>query len=696
MLPKTLDIDVLFPKADSSQWRALAEADLNGAPFDKKLMTRLYEGITLQPLYTAEDAVASSGYSGQRPMTRGSAPLGTGPLGWDIRQERAEPDLAAFNAALREDLTGGAGSVVLRLDAAARHGWDAGDPRGTALSARDGLAAYSVDDLDRAFEGVHLEMIGIALEAGAAFLPAAGMLAALWDRRGVATKDARGAFQADPLAVLARDGGLPYPTDAGLGLAAELAEWTSATYPSVAALRVGTAPYHHAGATATQDLAFSMATGIEYLRAMTARGMSVGAASRQLLFSYAVGCNFFLAMAKLRAARRLWARVIEASGGSEDDGRMTMFVRPSKRVFTARDPWVNILRNAVCVLAAGMGGADAIASSPYDAMLGEPTSASRTLARNTHHLLMEECRAHRVCDPSGGSWYVERLTDELCEQAWTILGEIERRGGMARALSEGWVAGAIAKASEPRAKNIATRRDVVVGVSDFPNLGEQPTRAMPTDVDAVAGAARSRLAARASVGVSAGERVARAERARAGAAAGATIGQLAGALFPGGPGAALEKPVQVHPYAEAFERLRNASDRHLAECGVRPRAFLVTLGTVAERQARVNYCQNLLEAGGFEVRSGPAEGSVAGAVAAFAGAEAPIAVICGVDAAYPIVVPELAPKLHAAGARVVVLAGNPGEREAAYRSAGVDRFVFVRCDVLSLLSDLLREAGVLS
>lgn len=698
MLPRTLDIPALFPAADPAAWRALVEADLQGAPF-KKLVTRLYEGLDLQPLYSAGDprGAASSGFTGLMPMTRAARPLGSVPGGWDIRQERAEADPAALNLALREDLAGGVTSVVVRFDACARAGLNPTDPRGAAVAASDGSAIYTLEDLDRALDGVHLHMIGVGLEAGAAFVPAAGLLAALWKRRGVGAADAVGWFQADPLAVLARDGQLPYSLERGLALAGELAAWTHRTFPRVAAVRVGTAAYHHAGATATQDLAFAMASGLEYLRALSAAGLSVDDAARQMHFSFAVGTGFFLAMAKLRAARRLWARVIEASGGGEEARRMTMFVRASKRVMTTRDPWVNILRGTVCVLAAGFAGADAVACTPFDASLGEPSPLARRLARNTHHLLMEEARAHRVADPAGGSWAIERLTDDLARAAWAILQEIERRGGMGACLRSGWVAEAIAREAEPRVRNLATRRDVVVGVSDFPNPGEARPRPAAVDRAAIVAAARARLAGRAgangAAAAGAGD-VSVAGQALALATVGASIGEIFARVRGADEDPATCTAVHVHPFAEPFERLRDASDRYAEECGHRPAAVLVACGPVAQHLARVNFCRNLFDAGGFAVSVIAGEAHGPELAAAIADQRARVAVICGPDASYAGLVPTLAPALHAAGAVRVVLAGNPGASEAAFRAAGVDEFVFVKCDVIRLLTDLHAAVGL--
>src|SRR5262245_8477662 len=239
-----------FPPVGYDEWRALAEADLQGAAFEQKLVTQTYEGIDVQPVYTRRDRPGErdpDGFPGLPPFVRGANPLGAVRNGWDLRQEHAHPDPAATNQAILDDLQGGVTSLLLRLDLAARNGLDADDPAAADLAGRDGLMAYHVDDLDAALAGVHLDMIGVTLEAGAAFLPAAALLAALWRRRGVGPEQARGAFNADLLAVLARDGQLPVPPEEALDQMAGLAAWTANAYPHVTAVRVGTAPYHHAG-----------------------------------------------------------------------------------------------------------------------------------------------------------------------------------------------------------------------------------------------------------------------------------------------------------------------------------------------------------------------------------------------------------------------------------------------------------------
>jgi len=708
MLPEKFTLQDDFPPVSPEQWRALVEQDLKGAPFERRLVTHTYEGIEIQPLYTRKawnDTPDRSGFSGLPPFTRGARPLGNTATGWAIEPEHSFPDVDRTNAAILDDLEHGANAIILRFDRCARTGLDPGDPAAADLVGRDGAMIYNVDDLDQALKGVRPEMISISLEAGTGFRAAAALLIALWERRGIRPEQARGAFNADPLATLVRAGWLPVPLDDAIARMVDLARWTDQHLPNVTSVRVRTATYHNAGATAVQDLAFSMATAIEYLRAMTAAGMSVNAAARQFLFSYNTGCHFFLAIAKLRAARKLWARVIEACGGDTDAQRMRMTARTSRRVMTRRDPWVNLLRNTVCCFAGAVGGAESINSRPFDAAVGLPDAFSRRIARNTQVILQEETHLHRTIDPAGGSWFIESLTDELATKAWSLLQEIERRGGMQPAVLSGWVVRQIDEAFTPRRKNLARRKDAITGVSEFPDLGERPLPRQPLDFATLRDGAVARLNQKAAQ--QAGEELRRtiAQHGASGDAVmpalieaarhGATIGGIYAALTQKAERLDIT-PLAAHRFAESFEALRDASDAWLARTGRRPAVFLANLGPIAHHTARATYARNFFRAGGFEVVTNDGFAGGAEAAEAFAASGARVAVICSSDKLYPEMVPDTVACLRAAGARTVILAGNPGDRESAYREAGVDRFIFIRCDVHETLQQLLEEEGVLS
>ena len=697
-LAKQFTIREDFPPADYDQWRVLAEEALKGASFEKKLVSRTYDGIEIQPLYGRDDAdpTDAGGFPGLSPFQRGSRPLEPVLNGWDLRQEHAHPDLEATHAAIREDLAAGVTSVLLRFDQAARQGLDPTDQGAEALAGQGGLMIYGVDDLDRVLADVPLEQVPIAIDAGAASMPAAALLIALWQRREVPHDEVRGALNADPLAALAMEGQLPMPVADALAQLADLARYTADHLPQVTAVGVDTTAYHDAGATAAQDIGVALATGLAYLRAMTDHGLDIATAAGQITFRLGLGTHHFLAIAKLRAARKVWSRVVEACGGSSTAAAMRITARTAGRVLTQRDPYVNLLRNTVTVFAAGVAGADTITSVPLDARLGLPTRFSRRVARNTVLVLQHEAHLNRVLDPAGGSWYLDQLTDDVADKAWSFFQAVEQQGGLLSALKGGWIHEQIEAAYQPRAKDIARRKAGITGVSEFPNVNEAAVELPVPDLVALRDAAVERCKGRGLPEAVPWDTTAGlAAAAVAAANGGATLGPIAAAAgFRQQPSVHVT-PLPFRNLAAPFEALRDASDAWLAEHGQRPRVFLANMGPVAHHTARATFSKNLFEAGGFEVVSNDGFDTPAEAAQAFGDSGANIAVICSSDKLYPEFVPEVASQLKAAAARQVVLAGFPGDNAESWQAAGVDRFIYMSCDVLAILRELLAAEGVI-
>ena len=699
-LAKEFHLGSTFAKVDHAAWQQLVEKEIKGAPFAKRMVTRTYEGIALKPLYTEESFPTGgdpAGLPGSPPFVRGSDPLGQILVGWDIRQEHAHPDPAIANAQILDDLAAGVTSIDLRLDAAGALGLDADDPLATELTGRDGVSLSTPADVDRLVQGVELGIAGFYFDARGAFLPVAGLYVAAARKAGVATKDLLGSFNADPLAALTREGRLPLPLASALRQMADLACWTAKNAPRMTSVEVSTTPYHDAGATSVMDVAFAVATGVAYLRALVDGGLDVDAAAGQITFHMGLGCRFYLAIAKIRAARRLWADVVAASGGSAHAQRMRLRVSTCRRVLTTRDPSLNILRNTVACYAGAIGVADAITTIPYNAPTGLPTEPARRNARNTHHILMEECHLAQVVDPAGGSWFVEYYTDAIAKSAWAMFQQVEAQGGMAKAVEGGWIADQIRPVEAGRERDIATRKVAIVGVSEHPILTEDHAEQEQPNTRQLATAAAQRLAnwrhqhANLTLpGIVAGSGAGtRAATVIAAAEAGATLGQLARLMIEEGAAPTVMAPLLVHPYAAAFDELRDAADALTAKQGHRPRVYLAGVGSIAEQVARKGYATDFFVAGGFEVVAQEVRLDVAASVDGFTASKAKIAVICSTDRQYATAVSELAPKLKAAGARTVLLAGSPGASEAVWRNAGVDMFIFVRCDVVATLWSLL-------
>ncbi|MGW2870930.1 methylmalonyl-CoA mutase small subunit [Kitasatospora sp. NPDC001225] len=615
--PEGLPLAAEFPAAHREQWQQLVQGVLrksgaqpeDGPAAEQALTTRLQDGLSARPLYTAEDTDADPGYPGFPPFVRGGRPQGSAVAGWDVRQRHADPDRRRANEAVLADLEHGVSSLWLEL----------------------GGAGLPVDALPEALTGVYLDLAAVALDAGAEFTDAAEQLFNLYEEREVSPGAAAGNLGADPLGLQARTGRTDR-TGALLAEATALAARCANGYPGLRALTVDALPYHEAGASPAQELGCSLATGVAYLRALTAAGLPVDDALGQLEFRYAADGDQFLTIAKFRAARRLWARVAEVSGAGAAASAQRQHAVTSRVMMTARDPWVNMLRTTIACLAAGVGGADAVTVLPFDSALGLPDAFARRIARNTQAILLEESHLARVIDPAGGSWYVEQLSEELARAAWAWFQEIERAGGQQAALESGLVGERIAATWAERSVRLAKRREPVTGVSEFPHLDEQPLVREPA---------------------------------------------------PAAPGGGLPRVRR----AEAYEALRDRSDAHAATHGARPKLFLASIGTASAHTARTTFAANLFQAGGIATVSAESVDPAAFAEA-FRASGATVACLCSSDALYAEHAAPVAGALKAAGAERVLLAGRPAEVPD-----GVDEFIFAGGDAVAVLTSLLDQIG---
>ncbi|WP_410651837.1 methylmalonyl-CoA mutase family protein [Amycolatopsis sp. cmx-4-54] len=580
--PEELKLAAEFPEASRDQWRELVagvlrksgaiDESFDGLP-ESKLVTRTYDGLEIQPLYTAEDAVEGTGFPGLPPFVRNARPEGAVTTGWDIRARYARRDAKATNAAILADLEGGVSSIWLRAGA---HG-------------------VPVTDLGDALNEVYVDLAPVTLDAGDEYESAANELFALFAEREIPASAVTATLGADPIGSAARTGSAQ-----PLAPAAELAARVAVSHPKVRTIVADGLPFHEAGGSDAQELGATIAAGVAYLRALTEAGLDVDTAAGQIEFRLAATADQFLTIAKFRAARRLWARVTEVSGGKASGMRQHAVTSPA--MLTQRDPWVNMLRTTLACFGAGVGGADAITVLPFDAAIGQPDAFSARIARNTHAVLLEESKLAGVIDPAGGSWYVENLTEDLAKAAWREFTAIEAAGGIEAELASGALAARLAETWEKRSKRLATRRDPITGVSEFPNLTEK------------------------------------------------TVIRDAVDDLPGGG-------LPRHRYAEAFETLRDRADAHPS----RPRVFLATLGPVAAHTARASFAVNLFQAGGIEAVNPGAPKDIDGVIAEFRASGTKIACLCGSNTSYAEEADSVAKALKEAGATSVLLAGKPGD-----------------------------------
>jgi methylmalonyl-CoA mutase len=624
-----LDLARGFAPADYDMWRQLVEKALQGDDFDKRLVTQTADGVRIKPLYTRDDALpgAQDSGPGASPFTRGTSAQADD-HGWQIHQRVIAPDPAAANAAILEELEGGANGVVLQI----------------AGPGQLGIRVAGASDMAAALAGVHLDYAPVQLAGGLEGLNAArhflGALASLKPEPGAAV--AR--LNMDPIGTLARFGLGWAPLQTALAETVALAGDARANPMRLSAVLVDATVPHEAGASEAQELSFLAASLVAYLRAFEAAGIAPSDAFAGIAFALSVDTDLFLTAAKLRAARTLIARIAEAANASAAAMHITAVT--SARMMAKRDPWTNMLRTTAACAGAAFGGANAITVLPFSWALGEPDRFARRIARNTQLVLQEESSLGRVVDPVGGSWYVESLTDELAGKAWTLFQEIEAKGGIATALSSGALQDDIALIAEVRVQSLACGRLELTGISYFPHLGADGVKVAPHP----------------AVPPLKGKREVR-------------------ALTP-------------HRLAEPFEALRDAADAHLAETGTRPRVFMANLGPIVEHNTRSTWAWNFLAGGGIEGLTSDGYADGAAAAAAFKASDARIACLCSSDAIYAQEAQAAAKALKAVGAQRVLMAGRPGETEAALRAAGVDGFLFNGGDALATLTELQKALGV--
>jgi methylmalonyl-CoA mutase len=587
----------------SDEWRALVSSVLRRQGFaegtdpEEALTTTTPEGSTLRPLYTAQDATGSIvGEPGHFPFVRGTSAHPTAT--WDVRAHHCHPDPAVTNEAIRTDLAAGATSTWLVL----------------------GPAGLAVADLERALRGVHLDASPIVLDSGAVTLAAGRAMFEFAAGTGVDPAQMRGSLGADPLGAHARYGAPANLAD--LPALVSLAKTAGST--AITAATIDGTVYNDAGGTDADELAISAAIGVAYIRALSDAG--VDDPFDQVEFRVAVGDDQFATIAKLRAARHIWARIGELCGATAAAHQHAVTAAP---MMTIRSPWTNVMRTTIACAAAAIGGADAITVRPFDHAIGLPDDLARRIARNTQAVLQDEAHLGRVTDPAGGSWYVESRTATLTDIAWDLFTAIERNGGAARAFDSGMVAGLLAGSRARREQDINARRVLITGVTSFPDLDEK--------------------ALTREVGTTPSDRI-------------GAVG-----LLP-----------RIR-YAEEFEQVRARMDALTRSSAASVHLCLVTIGPAAGYRARVREARDVFALAGLAVE-------VLHDLPPDPARVQPVVCVCGSDDAYSDGADVLVARLRTGGARRVLIFGAAGSLYGADQAVrtGTDVLASLRLTVDAL------------
>ena len=697
-------LDEFTPPTDE-EWKAACEALLKGAPFEKKMFTKTYEGITFDPMYTrkhTEDILPKRVMPGMGDYLRGVDAAGYIGKPWGIAQACDETLPAENNELLRHENYKGATIYHIVLDTASRAGVDA---RQAEKVGDTGTSVTTVEDMHVLLTGLDLAKFPLYVYTGANAVPLLALVAAARRAAGEDMKNVRGIVGADPIGTLVTDGKLPASLDSYYDSLAAAARWATVNAPHLRTVFVRSDVYSSGGANDVQEVAAVLAAATAYLRALCERGLTIDAAASQIAFAFSMGANFFLQIAKLRAVRPLWAQIVKAFGGNAEAQKMRIHARPALFFKTVYDPYVNMLRNTTEIFSGVVGGIDSFESAPFDEPIRKGDEFSRRIARNVQIMLQEEFGLLQPIDPAGGSWAVETLTRQMKEKIWAAFQGIEKEGGIAAALRAGTVQEGIAKVLADRFKNADLRRDRIVGNNMYPNMTETllETRAEDTaalkaqrtkDIEAYLSDIDTKHRDEALGAFKADGSVQNAVEA---ALAGATIAELMAALT-AGKGAETVAAIAPHRWSERFEALRRRTEDYKAAKDDNVKIFLANMGPIPQHKARADFTTGFLQVGAFEVLGNDGFKTVDEAAEAARASGADAVVICSTDATYPEIVPALAPKLHKVlpQARVFLAGAAPKDLLETYKEAGIDEYISVRANCYEILEGLQKQKGMIA
>ena len=669
------------------------------------MYTKTYEGLTVEPIYTAED-IAGLPHLGSKPgfmpFVRGTRPNGFIGAPWKICQELTLSFPREFNAEARYDLARGQTAMNVVLDRPTRSGQDPADAPESEVGA-GGVSLSTLADVSTLFRGIDLAHVAVQCFTGATALPLIAMLVvALQDnRRGLNYfYPMEGCIGADPLGVLAADGRRGMSLETAYDSLYQTTAWAVRKAPKLQTIFVQGHPYHDAGASSTEEVAFALATATEYLRELIGRGLTIEDAAPRIRFGFSLGSNFFMEIAKLRAARILWAQIVAAFGGSPEARKMSIHGRSSAFNKTVFDHNVNMLRVTSEGFSGAVGGVDSLHVAPFDEPIRTPDRFSRRIARNVQIILQEEARFVMPIDMGGGSYTIEKMTDEFGRAAWKLFQDIEKNGGMAAAVIAGTPQSMAQATAARRARAAETRADVILGTNMYANLAEKKLEAPAVDRAALKKARVAKVAAyrHASQRYSLGFDLTTIERGFAGSdgrnggdavdlavdavVGGATLGQLFEVLA--GREAARQEatPLRITRLAESFERLRREVEEKFAAEKRRVRIFLANIGPIPQHKPRADFARGFFEVAGFEMIGNEGFPGVEAAAEAALASGAQVVVICSTDATYPDYVPELTRRVKAAKPEttVIVAGKQAAEATATFDAAGVDDYIHVRAN----------------
>lgn len=615
-----------FLPVTRKQWDEAIRSDLKGQDYDSRLIWKTGEGFEVKPFYLAADLEGMTHmntFPDDFPFVRGHK---TENNEWFIRESVEVDDPGEANLEAGSLIGKGATSVNFILNEHQR---------------------YVDRDIDRLLSGLltgKIELVFTGGEEAAAILP---LVIRKIKRDSPPDKIVPVSIHFDPLGHLVVNGNFYHSAGADFDRCKDLIE-NAGVVPHFRVITVGGHHFHHAGSSLVEELAFSLSAGVEYLHQLTGRGLKPGVVAAAITFNFAVGSNYFFEIARMRAARMLWASIVRAYGhGADKSAAMRIHATTSMWNMTLYDPYVNVLRSATEAMSAVLGGADSLTILPFDHVSGHPDDLSRRMALNQHLLLKEEASLHRVVDPAAGSYYLENLTHSIALAAWELFLSVEKQGGFLNAFRDGYIQARINATASARDMAIAQRKKILLGTNQYPDFtGNDTHEPAPDDL--------------------------------------ATEEPLAGATF--------AAPLRLYRGAAAFERLRLRTDRYAA-IHHRPAVFMLTYGNMAMRLARSQFAGNFFGCAGFTIINHTGFKNIHDGIEAGLRSHAEIIVLCSSDAEYQDTVPEIFNSLK--NDKIVVLAGYPADQVEYFKSLGMAHFIHVRSDILQTLEAFQKELHIL-
>lgn len=687
-----------FPIPTRDEWKEACIALLKGADFQKKMYSKNFEGITFSPMYFRADTEPiqpAQSYPGMGDYLRGVEANGYVGKGWGIAQACDETLPKENNELLKREIEKGSTIYNVAVDCATRKAKDA---RECEHIGKGGCSLTTLGDVTALLKDLKLDTYPLYVYTGESALPLLALIVAAVKKNGGDVANLRGVIGANPIGEYAANGWLGQDLDKLFDEAATSSKWTIKNAPAVKTLFVKSDVFSNGGANDVQEVAYTVAAGVAYLRELLKRGLTIDEAASQIMFGFSMGANFFLQIAKLRAVRPIWAQIVREFGGNEESQKMHIHGRPAKFFKTVYDPYVNMLRDTTELFSGVVGGVDSFENSTFDEPVRKGDEFSRRIARNMQIILQEEFGLLQPIDPAGGSWAVETLTKEIKEKIWAEFQVIEGKGGIVAALKEGYPQDAIAKVLDARFKAAETRKDRIVGMNMYPNVKEEridaraesqadnmKIRKLTIDVYLSTVKAQDALA-----NVKADD----ADSVIAAAEQGATIAELRAAL---GTAEVEEiKNIEAHRWSERFEALREKTEKFKAETGDNVKIFLANMGPIPQHKARADFTGGFLQVGAFQVLGNNGFATVDEAAAAAKESGADAVVICSTDATYPEIIPALAPKLHEAlpNATVFLAGAAPADLKETYDAAGIDDYIHVKANCYKILQALQQKKGM--